>query len=314
MSMLLLISLFFIACNSGESPYHKKSIPAKMQFKIGLENCKADLADPIQEMTTQLISKFENDGIYFQNFEQDTEKQELTLNIIGYMDDESKTIEDIRKALSQNVDLKFITASRISDSMLNPILDSIIIGENLTSLIYLDPAYLGYSGSSPTLAYFNKNDLNQVKAAIEKRAAGSPYNFYFGELKKSFSNNSEFDMALYASKKRDTNILTQESIMRSRAAPSQTNGMIEIYVEFDEEGAKQWATMTTNCANDNQRAILITLNGEVLSAPMVNGPILGGRSSISGNFSLEEATSISDLLNNGKKVCDVKILEERMLN
>ncbi|MBK7696250.1 MAG: hypothetical protein IPI30_18590 [Saprospiraceae bacterium] len=44
----------------------------------------------------------------------------------------------------------------------------------------------------------------------------------------------------------------------------------------------------------------ISLDDEVVSCPRVNEPILGGSSQISGNFSIDEAKDLSNILQVGK--------------
>ena len=86
-------------------------------------------------------------------------------------------------------------------------------------------------------------------------------------------------------------------------------GEIEVSLNMDLQGAKIWADMTTKAAQDNQRPVAIVLDSAVISAPSVNVPITGGRSSISGNFTVEEASDLSNMLEIGKLPADVRIIQ-----
>jgi SecD/SecF fusion protein len=76
----------------------------------------------------------------------------------------------------------------------------------------------------------------------------------------------------------------------------QTYGTITVNVSMTTEGSERWAEMT----NDNKgRSVAITMDDVVYSAPVVRSAINGGNTEISGNFTREEAESLSGLLNGG---------------
>ena len=55
----------------------------------------------------------------------------------------------------------------------------------------------------------------------------------------------------------------------------------------------------------------IILDGQVISAPQINEPILGGTSQISGSFTVESANQLAIALNSGALPVDLKVVEER---
>jgi len=73
-------------------------------------------------------------------------------------------------------------------------------------------------------------------------------------------------------------------------------GSYEISLNFDSEGAKRFADITTKLAGQGRLAIV--LDGKLYSAPNVNEPITGGRASISGSFTQREAIELANVLNN----------------
>lgn len=75
-----------------------------------------------------------------------------------------------------------------------------------------------------------------------------------------------------------------------------TTGEPEIYFTFNPVATKKWERMTT--ANVG-KPIAMILDNQVISAPNVNSPISGGESSISGGFSVLEATDLALMLNTG---------------
>jgi SecD/SecF fusion protein len=88
------------------------------------------------------------------------------------------------------------------------------------------------------------------------------------------------------------------------------NGQVEVNLRMNAAGAKKWAEMTTKAANDNNREIAIALDGEIVSAPRVNDPITQGSSSISGNYSVEEAVDFASILEVGKLPARTNIVQE----
>ncbi len=74
------------------------------------------------------------------------------------------------------------------------------------------------------------------------------------------------------------------------------DGKITVDLQMTEEGSDKWAQMT----QDNiERVVAITMDNVVYSAPRVNGAITGGRTQISGSFSINEAKDLAGLLNGG---------------
>ena len=81
----------------------------------------------------------------------------------------------------------------------------------------------------------------------------------------------------------------------------------EVSMSMNAEGAKAWARLTKENIN---RSIAIVLDGLVYSAPNVSGEITGGQSSITGNFTPEEAKDLANVLKSGKMAASVHIVQE----
>lgn len=83
-----------------------------------------------------------------------------------------------------------------------------------------------------------------------------------------------------------------------------------VAIEFTDEGAQKFADLTA--ANVGHK-ISITLDGEVLTAPVVNEAITGGKAVITGSQSLEEAKNLAILLRSGALPVKLKVLEVRTI-
>ena len=83
-----------------------------------------------------------------------------------------------------------------------------------------------------------------------------------------------------------------------------------VSMTMDGEGAKGWARVTgANVGNQ----IAIVLDDRVYSAPNVNDAIEGGRSEITGDFSLEEAKDLANVLKSGKMTAKVEIISDMVI-
>ncbi|MGM0612129.1 MAG: protein translocase subunit SecDF [Bacteroidota bacterium] len=88
------------------------------------------------------------------------------------------------------------------------------------------------------------------------------------------------------------------------------NGEVEVTMMMDSEGARIWKRLT---GANKGRSIAIVLDEYVYSFPTVQGEIPNGRSSISGNFTTEEAQDLANILKAGKLPAPAKIVEEAVV-
>ena len=91
---------------------------------------------------------------------------------------------------------------------------------------------------------------------------------------------------------------------------SQRGGSPSVSMTMNAEGANIWARLT----KDNiGKQIAIVLDGTVYSYPVVNGEITGGNSQITGNFNIEEATDLTNVLKSGKLPAPATIVQEQVV-
>ena len=96
----------------------------------------------------------------------------------------------------------------------------------------------------------------------------------------------------------------------ARVQYGNTGGNPEVSMSMNAEGASVWARMT----KDNiGKQIAIVLDGMVYSYPTVNGAIEGGSSQITGNFTLEEAEDLANVLKSGKLPAPATIIQEQVV-
>ena len=85
-------------------------------------------------------------------------------------------------------------------------------------------------------------------------------------------------------------------------------GQHVVALEFSDEVGQKFGDLT---AKNVGRNIAILLDGEVLTNPRVNEPIMGGKAVITGNKTLEEAHNLAILLRSGSLPVKVNIIETR---
>ena len=88
---------------------------------------------------------------------------------------------------------------------------------------------------------------------------------------------------------------------------SQTNQPI-VNFRFDGQGSRKFGKITTDNVG---KLFAIVLDNAVISAPIINEPILGGSGMISGSFTVQEANDLAILLRAGALPAPLVILEER---
>ncbi|MEH7829210.1 protein translocase subunit SecD [Gemmobacter denitrificans] len=104
-----------------------------------------------------------------------------------------------------------------------------------------------------------------------------------------------------------TPVVTGEELTNAQPAFDQ-NGRPAVEFQFDATGARRFGDYT---ANNIGKPFAIVLDEEVISAPVIQSHIPGGRGIITGQFSVEESTELAVLLRAGALPAEMTFLEER---
>jgi preprotein translocase subunit SecD len=86
------------------------------------------------------------------------------------------------------------------------------------------------------------------------------------------------------------------------------DGRPVVSITFNNAGARRFGRVTQENVN---KPFAIILDDQVLSAPNINEPILGGQAQISGNFTVESANQLAVALASGKLPVKLNVIEER---
>lgn len=89
------------------------------------------------------------------------------------------------------------------------------------------------------------------------------------------------------------------------------NQQVVVGFTFDGTGGRRFAQATQQNVG---KPFAIIVDGQVISAPNINEPILGGRGQISGGFTVESANELAIALRSGKLPVALKVVEERTVS
>ena len=102
-------------------------------------------------------------------------------------------------------------------------------------------------------------------------------------------------------------VMTGKDLKDAKAQIEQNKTNV-VSLEFSPEGAKLFGELTTKNVSKH---ISILLDKKVLTSPVVNEPILGGKAIITGSHTIEEAQELAILLRSGSLPVKVEVLEMR---
>ncbi len=165
---------------------------------------------------------------------------------------------------------------------------------------------------SPILAMFEAKDKELVLEYLSKPEVRNllPAEQRYAEFVWGKQTKDNPLVELYALKgnREDTPELSGGVVVDARNQFGPT-GESEVSMQMNGKGAKVWEEMTGR-AYAQQSQIAIVLDDIVYSAPGVTtGPISGGNSSISGNFTLNEAIDLANVLRAGKLPASAEIVQ-----
>jgi len=174
-------------------------------------------------------------------------------------------------------------------------------------------------GQSAGIGFANVTDTAAVNAMLAKQAARFQRRLAWAWGVKGFDVNGgkkENTFVLYALKSRGSDNTTPalseatihtDIIEDAKHELQPLTNQFEVSMTMTADAGNEWSKVTG--ANIG-KCVAIVLDGKVYSAPRVNGQIDGGRSSITGDFDLNEATDLANVLKSGKMAAAVNIVSE----
>ena len=219
----------------------------------------------------------------------------------------------VRGAAATSTDSTAVTTDSLSVDSLT-LISSAAEGEkqeiNRSFVEYFAQPYFAMSGASgPIVGTAAKNDTAAVNYLLQRYKDIFPADVRFKWGFKPIDQRETY-FELYALKGDGTRrgpALEGDVVTNAKADQGQQGSAWEVSMTMNSAGASRWATIT---GAEKGKSIAIVLDGYVYSAPTVNDRIEGGRSSISGRFTPEEAGDLENVLKSGKMKAGVRIVQE----
>ena len=182
----------------------------------------------------------------------------------------------------------------------------------LYAVLYPNVTENGQIGQGPVVGYAALKDKAKVDGMIakarEKKIIPSTVKFLWA-AKPIKGSDTYMLYAINVTTRDGSPLLGGDVIIDARQDFSNIGGN-EISMTMNGEGARAWKKIT---GSNVGKCIAIVLDDVVYSAPVVNGEIAGGRSSISGDFTLDEAKDLANILKSGKLPAPAKIVQEAVV-
>ncbi|MGI9545226.1 MAG: protein translocase subunit SecD, partial [Cyclobacteriaceae bacterium] len=107
-------------------------------------------------------------------------------------------------------------------------------------------------------------------------------------------------------------LLTGDVVTNARQDYSEDG--VAVYMNMNSEGSRKWRNITREASSKTpKQQIAIVLDNYVYSAPVVQSEIPNGSSVISGNFTVEEASDLANVLKAGALPAPTKIVQEDII-
>ena len=168
-------------------------------------------------------------------------------------------------------------------------------------------ACIGYANYADTAKVNKYLNMPQIKALFPREFKP----MWTVKASQWIPGDNIFELVAIKSTSRDGKaVLDGGAVTDARVQYGNTGGNPEVSMSMNAEGANTWARMTKENIG---KQIAIVLDGMVYSYPTVQNEIAGGSSQITGNFTLEEAEDLANVLKSGKLPAPATIIQEQVV-
>ncbi len=268
---------------------------------------------------TELFQAFESANTYLRTAEDTTAKnQEVADN------KDAKTKDVAEKAnpdTTKNSDKSTLLADVLADDSLST--DSASKDLSAEQFANENPLYAvlfpnvnqqtGQLNPGPVVGICAVKDTAQVNAYLKDKSIIKlfPPDVVFSYTVKPFDTDGKFvQLVALKSDRGGKAAMEGDVVTDANEEFGQYSSTAEVSMEMNAEGAKQWKRLT---ADNIGKSVAIVLDGYVYSYPTVQAEISGGRSSITGDFTLDEAKDLANILKSGKLPAPARIIEEAIV-
>ena len=219
-----------------------------------------------------------------------------------------KSLENYLAGTKSDSTIKDTSAkAKVDSSKLNPLLRVVQFVQPYDEKgVSKWPSNLGYVAIKDTALVNQYLRIETVKTKFPPNAK-----FVYGKLERDRDDKELNFLSLYAIKTLDNDQAELEGDHITGARPDYgQSGEVVVSMEMDAVGTNIWGKMTERNVG---KPIAIVLDNTVYSAPNIISPIKEGRSQITGSFSVQEATDLSQILESGKLPAPAKIVHQYII-
>ncbi len=171
----------------------------------------------------------------------------------------------------------------------------------------------GVPNKGPVVGMASSKDIPRINKLLDRVKNLFPHNMKFLWTAKPVQERTDvYQLVAIKITSRDGSPALGGDVITDARQDYDQNGGVEIAMSMNSEGAKIWKNVTAAAAPQKE-CVAIVLDDFVYSFPTVNSEISGGRSSITGRFSIEEAKDLANVLKAGKLPTPAKIVEEAIV-
>jgi len=166
---------------------------------------------------------------------------------------------------------------------------------------------VGFAAGKDTARVNDYLAMNQIKSLFPRELK-----FYWSQSPHKYDpTNTLYELHAIKITTRDGRApLTGDVVTSARPSTGVTGADIKVDFSMNAEGAKIWQRMTRDNVG---RCIAVVLDDYVRSYPRVVNEIAGGNTEITGDFTLEQAEDLANILKSGKMPAPARIIQDTVV-
>ena len=325
------LAVFFKSLKDAKVPYANIFSSITLNDKIKSDSSdedvetvvRAEVESAIDYSFNVLCTRIDRFGVVQPSFQKLSQTGRILIELPGV-----KEPERVRKLLQGSGNLEFWETYELAEIF--PVLAQIneattvyeendsadVVEEvNVASSLFakLQPSLYqtGQPHGGPVVGTVHYTDTAKVMAILNSNVAKSllPRDLKLAWTVKAIdAAESQYQLIALKSSGRDLSpALAGDMITDARADFGQRSTYANVSMKMNSEGTHRWQFITRNNIG---RSIAIVLDGYVYSFPTVQNEITGGHLQIPGNFTLDEAKDLANILNSGKMPASARIVDE----
>lgn len=282
---------------------------------------KQEVKDRVSSSTNVLRSRIDQFGVVAPNIQELEKDGQILLELPGV-----KEHDRVRELLKSSANLEFyetMTMNEWQGALAQ--LDAALRADSTSNGMGLSGYFLQMGNQYNPIVVGTSTAAN--RAAIDSIMASPLAKRYLpGNLKLAWEvkpQTAEFTDTV-TGKKRTIDLYTLIALKTSNGKAALSGDVVTsatsdfdnmqggnyVSMNMKPDAARQWARIT---AANLEKQVAIVLDDQVYSAPRVTSVIEGGRSSITGDFTTDEAKDLANVLKSGKMAAKVDIISDTVI-